>query len=165
MSHAMGELHFFCGKIAAGKSTLAQQLSEPSTTILISEDDWLGALFADSMSTAADYVECATRLRTAMAPHVAGLLKSGLSVVLDFPANTVDQRKWFRSILDQTGAPHCLHVMLATDEICLARLRDRNASGAHPFKVTETLFHQITKHLVLPSPDEGFNIMRHELSI
>lgn len=40
-------LHMICGKIAAGKSTLAARLAEADRTVLIAEDDWLGALYAD----------------------------------------------------------------------------------------------------------------------
>ncbi|EKT0591735.1 ATP-binding protein [Morganella morganii] len=34
-------LHFLCGKIASGKSTLAQQLVRGQQAVLLSEDTWL----------------------------------------------------------------------------------------------------------------------------
>lgn len=37
-------LHFLCGKIASGKSTLAKQLAKQPRTILLSEDEWLSTL-------------------------------------------------------------------------------------------------------------------------
>jgi len=40
------------------------------------------------MQTVADYARYLRRLRDAMGPHIQVLLKAGLSVVLDFPANT-----------------------------------------------------------------------------
>lgn len=155
-------LHMVCGKVAAGKSTLATQLSHESNTILISEDDWLGALFADQMTTLADYVRCTAKLRGIMEPHIRALLNAGVSVVLDYPANTVETRDWMRGILAGSMATHQLHLLAPPDEVCLARLRHRNAQGDHPFAPTEEQFHQISKHFVPPSPGEGFNVIVHQ---
>jgi predicted kinase len=38
-------LHIMCGKMAAGKSTLARQLAEAHGAILICEDLWLQQLY------------------------------------------------------------------------------------------------------------------------
>lgn len=164
MSLSTPTLHLICGKIAAGKSTLASGLANDSKTVLISEDDWLGTLFADQMTTGADYVRCASKLKTAMGPHVVSLLESGVSVVLDFPANTVEDRSWMHDILKQASAVHKLHVLDVPDEVCLSRLRMRNAQGDHPFAPTEAQFHQFSKHYVVPSPEEGFTIVVHKVS-
>lgn len=154
-------LHMLCGKIAAGKSTLAADLARRDGAILVSEDDWLAALFPDEMRTIADYVRCAARLRRAMGPHVAAILNAGGSVVLDFQANTVAARDWMRDILDRSAAAHVLHVLDVPDAVCLARLRARNAGGDHPFEVSEAQFRQVTAHFVPPSAGEGFNVQWH----
>lgn len=151
-------LHMVCGKMAAGKSTLARKLEQAPNTVLVSEDTWLSHLFGDSMSSSTDYVTYAAKLRAAMGPHIAALLNAGVSVVLDFPANTVDSRAWMRSVLDQTTAQHLLHVLLPDDAICLARLKKRNASGDHAFAPTESQFYQFAKHFVAPTSDEHFNV-------
>ena len=155
-------LHMLCGKIAAGKSTLAASLASPSGTVLIAEDDWLNALFADELVSLPDYVRCSSKLRQVMAPHVAAVLNAGVSVVLDFPANTVEQRRWMRGILENTTASRQLHLLDVPDEVCLARLRARNSRGDHPFAVTEAQFHQFTNHFAPPTPDEGFNVVSHD---
>ena len=67
-----------------------------------------------------------------MAPHIVDILRQGLSVVLDFPANTVRQRAWMRSLIEQTGMPHELHHLDMPDAICKQRLRQRNASRRTP---------------------------------
>lgn len=162
MSPTSATLHLLCGKAASGKSTLARRLAGQAGTVLIAEDDWLGALYPDQMASLSDYVRCASRLRSIMGPHVLSLLDSGLSVVLDFPANTVETRRWMRGILDRTGAAHVLHLMVVSDETCLARLDTRNARGDHPFKVTEEQFRRLSAHFVPPTPDEGFAIKVHE---
>lgn len=151
-----------CGKIAAGKSTLASRLSRVNGTVLLVEDDWLNALFSDQMSSGSDYVRCSSKLRKIMGPHISSLLNADVSVVLDFPANTVEQRDWMRGIFETTNASHQLHVLDASDELCLARLRERNAHGDHQFAVTEEQFRQFSKRFVAPLPDEGFNIVAHD---
>ena len=150
-----------CGKVASGKSTLTAELGREVGTIVISEDLWLNALFADEMNTISDYVRCMKKLREIVAPHVASVLNAGFSVVLDFQANTVEARTWMRGILGMTDASHILHVLDLPDEVCLERLRTRNAQGDHPFVVTEEQFHQISSYFVAPSPDENFNVVLH----
>ena len=154
-------LFMVCGKIAAGKSTLAAKLSQDHGAVLISEDACLGPLFADLMQTGADYLNYSERLRAVMAPHVADLLQKGVSVVLDFPANTKDQRNWMRALLDETGADHELHLLDVPDAVCLDRLRDRNKTGEHPFAVTDEQFRAFSKHFDKPSADEGFHVIAH----
>jgi hypothetical protein len=45
-------------------------------------------------------------------------LREGLSVVLDFPANTVKWRSWMRSLIDQAHVAHELHFLDVSDAIC-----------------------------------------------
>lgn len=162
MTRTAPTLHMFCGKIAAGKSTLAARLACAEGTVLIAEDIWLDRLFSDQMSTPRDYMRCAAKLRGVVGPHVTSLLNAGISVVLDFQANTIEVRQWMRGILRATNAAHQLHLLAPPDEVCLARLRTRNKSGDHPFTVTEAQFHEVSKYFVAPSPDEGFNLVAHE---
>lgn len=154
-------LHMLCGKIASGKSTMAAQLGATPGTVLIAEDSWLDALFADELHSLKDYVRCSSKLQSVMGPHVVGLLHAGVSVVLDFPANTIAQRAWMREIIGGTEAAHQLHVFDVADEVCLARLRARNAAGDHPFAVTEAQFHQFSSYFVWPSAEEGFDLVVH----
>lgn len=155
-------LHLLCGKVAAGKSTLAAQLANADNTVLIAEDTWLAALFGEELRQPKDYMRCAAKLRSAMAPHILALLETGVSVVLDFQANTVESRNWMRGLLDQTCSDHKLHVLMSPDEVCLDRLRARNAGGTHPFTVTEEQFHQISAYFSAPTPDEGFDLVVYD---
>src|SRR5580692_6692652 len=95
-------LYIICGKIAAGKSTLARSLAKRPATLLISEDHWMSSLFVDELKTIDDYRRCSAKLRDAMGPHVVGILQAGLSVVLDFPANGKNNRRWMRSLIEQS---------------------------------------------------------------
>ncbi len=157
----IGSLHLISGKIAAGKSTLAKQLASNPRTVIISEDGWLAQLYPDELHSVTDYVKLSSRLRLAIGMHVVDILKSGTSVVLDFPFNTISARAWGRTIFENAGASHYLHFLNVSDEECKRRLRHRNLSGEHPFQVTDEQFEQITKHFVEPSPQEEFNLVVH----
>jgi predicted kinase len=154
-------LYLLCGKIAAGKSTLARRLAARPATLLISEDHWTSTLFADDLKTIEDYGRYSARLRAAMAPHIVDILRQGLSVVLDFPANTVRNRDWMRSLIAQAGVAHELHHLDIPDAICRQRLRQRNASGEHAFQVSDAEYDQFTSYFVAPGPGEGFNVVVH----
>jgi hypothetical protein len=99
------QLYLLCGKVAAGKSALAQRLAARSEALLISEDHWTSHLYADDLKTMDDYGRYSARLRAAMGPHIIDILRQGLSIVLDFPANTVRNRNWMRSLIDESGRP------------------------------------------------------------
>lgn len=161
MSNPLPTLHLLCGKIASGKSTLAKELAKTPDTVILSEDTWLAHLYPDDIKTVADYVRCASNLRGAIGPHVTDLLRIGVSVVLDFPANTVANRKWMRSLIDRVESEHVLHFLDVSDDKCLTRLRARNTSGTHAFVVADTEFDLITNYFVAPQQEEGFNIIRY----
>ena len=154
-------LHLVCGKIAAGKSTLTASLGALPSSIVVSEDDWLARLYPGEQQSLSDYVRNSTRLRNAMQPHLVALLRTGLSVVLDFPANTRASRAWMRSVFEAAQVDHQLHYLDVDDAVCKERLHRRNASGEHAFSVTDEQFDLFTSHFVPPSPDEGFNIRLH----
>jgi predicted kinase len=157
----MATLHLIAGKIGAGKSTLAQRLASRPATLLISEDHWNAHLFGDRLKTLDDYRRLSARLRAAMTPHIVAILKLGLSVVLDFPANGPVQRRWMRELIEASGVAHELHLLEVSDALCLERLHRRNAAGEHPFRVTDAEFAQFTRFFVPPAADEGFNVIVH----
>lgn len=160
MNAAPPTLHSVCGKIAAGKSTLTQALAAQPFTIRISEDTWLPRLYPGEINHLADYSRCAARLRQPMGEHVQGLLRAGLSVVLDFPSNTPLTRAWARSLADGAGAAHIVHWLDVPDSVCKQRLLLRNASGSHPYVVSEEEFEQFTRHFVAPGEDESLHVVR-----
>lgn len=156
-----GTLSILCGKIASGKSTLAAKLAHQPGRVLLSEDSWLSLLFKESMHSVEDYIHYSARLKDAIKPHVIALLQAGVNVVLDFPANTLASRQWIMSIIEESGASHQLHYLAVSDEVCKARLRERNAAGEHDFAATDAQFDFITAYFVEPQPEEGFVIVRH----
>lgn len=154
-------LHLFCGRIAAGKSTLAARLAAAPGHVLIREDAWNAALWPGELRSVADYAVRVARLRSVMGPHVVALLRQGLSVVLDFQANDLHARGWMRGLIAASGAAHLLHLLEAEDALCLARLALRNAAGGHEFVVSAAEYARFMAHFLPPAEAEGFCIERH----
>lgn len=162
MSGSKPTLYMLCGKIAAGKSTLARRLAERPATVLISEDHWNSSLFLEELKTIEDYSRYSARLANAMGPHVVALLKAGMSVVLDFQANTLARRRWMRDLFEAANAAHELHFLEITDATCKRRLLERNAASEHPFQVSGADYEVFTHYFVPPTPDEGLNVVVHK---
>ena len=51
------KLMFLCGKMAAGKSTLARDLAERSGAILLVQDELLESLFPGEITDVADFLD------------------------------------------------------------------------------------------------------------
>jgi len=158
-----GTLHIFCGKMASGKSTLAKEIAQQMSSVLISEDDMLGKLYPGEITDVQSYVRCSGKLKSAMRPVLVNLLENGTSVVLDFPANTVDQRKWMKGIVDGASAYHVFHYLDCTDEFCKAQLRKR-ASKDPEKRSTDTpeMFDAMSRYFEPPNSEEGFELLTYK---
>ena len=121
------KLIFFCGKMAAGKSTLSKALAEQEQAVLLVQDEWLSHLFPGEILDVPDYIRCSARLNAALSPLIGSLLSKGIPVVLDFPGNTTKQRAWFRQLFEAAGVAHELHFIDAPDDVCKRQLRERSA--------------------------------------
>ena len=160
---SQAKLIVFCGKMAAGKSTLSRALAEREQAVLLVQDEWLTHLFPGEILDVPDYVRCSARLNAALTPLIASLLSRGTSVVLDFPGNTTKQRAWFRQLFEAAGVEHELHFIDESDDVCKRQLRERSA-GLPPGTpwTTEAEFDAITSYFQPPTAGEGFNVIRHE---
>lgn len=159
MTRPQPTLHFMCGKAGAGKSTIAKNIASAEKAILISEDIFLSRLFGPEMKSFDDYLVFSKRLKTVIEPLVIEMLLAEHSVVLDFPANTVKSRDWFRSMFSCASASHQLHFVDTPDLICLERIAERNIDrpeGSHQLTVDQ--FNYITSFFESPKSSEGFNI-------
>ena len=157
------KLFLLCGKMAAGKSTLARMLAEQEDAILLASDEWLGRLYPVEIVDIPAFIKYSSRLNETLTPHICTLLGRGMSIVLDFPGNTRRQRAWFRQLLDASGVDHELHVIEASDAVCKRQLRARSAGFPEGTRwTTDAEFDAITAYFDPPSPDEGFTIIRHE---
>src|SRR5687768_8532859 len=119
---ARGKPMFLCGKMAAGKSTLARELARRENAVLLVQDEFLDRLFPGEITDIPGFVKYSSRLKSALGPHVCALLSRGISVVLDFPGNTRAQRAWFRELFERANAGHELHFVDVSDAVCRRQL-------------------------------------------
>ena len=159
----MAKLIFFCGKMAAGKSTLANELAVREQAVVLNQDGLLERLFPGEIVDIPSYLKFAGRLNSAIGPHVVALLTLGTCVVLDFPGNTRSQRAWFRQIFEEAGVDHELHFIDAPEALCKRQLKERSQHlpPGTPW-TTEAEFDMIMAHFLPPAEDERFNVIRHD---
>ena len=154
---------FFCGKMAAGKSTLARELAGQDDAVLLVQDDFLGRLFPGEIVDIPGFMKYSARLKDALGPHICSLLSRGLSVVLDFPGNTRDQRSWFRQLFESADVEHELHFIDVSDDLCKRQLKERSRGyPAGTAWTTDAEFDALTALFEAPSLEKGFNVIRHE---
>ncbi|MFK2903318.1 ATP-binding protein [Dyella ginsengisoli] len=151
-----------CGKMGAGKSTFAKSLAMSCEAALLSEDDLLRDLYPGEVIDLASYATLSGRIKNALAGHICVLLRRGVSVVLDFPGNTVAQRSWFRQLIDRAGSHHQLHYLSVPNEICKQQLRERRATNAHDPLQDDATFDALLAYFAPPTPEEQFVVILHE---
>jgi predicted kinase len=89
---------------------------------------------------------------------VQSILISGANVVMDFPANTIQQRDWFKAIFSEIQAQHELVYIDQPNEICLEQIAKRRIEQPERAATdTDEMFELVTKYFVAPTSDEGFN--------
>jgi predicted kinase len=99
-----------------------------------------------------------------MGPLIMDMLRAGVSVVLDFAGNRVDERAWARSLSERAGSSHILHFLDVDEEECLRRLlirNDRKPEGLYFASTTEAEFRAICRYFQVPTPEEGLHITTH----
>lgn len=154
-----GTLVFFCGKMGAGKSTFSQKISQELNAILISEDDWLSTLYSEEINNFDDYLKYSKRLKSLLKAHITSILNMGISIVMDFPANTINQRAWFKDIFLTEGIPHRLIYLDVEEQTCLKQIaKRRQTNPERAIFDTEEVFRHVTSFFQPPSTDEGFSI-------
>ena len=57
---------FLCGKMAAGKSTLAKDLAQRENAVLLVQDEFLDRLFPGEITDIPGFVKCSSRLKNAL---------------------------------------------------------------------------------------------------
>lgn len=155
----IGTLILFSGKMGAGKSTKSKQVSQDRNAVLISEDDWLSALYPNQITSFDDYLYYSSILKPLVKAHVINILKTGTDVVMDYPANTVKQRTWFKEIASEANAQNELVYLNVSNEVCLEHIEKRRVEiPERAIYDTEEMFNEVTKYFQEPEESEGFNI-------
>ena len=147
--------------MGAGKTTRAREIVRELKGVLFSEDEWLGSVFPNRIQSLRDYVSYSNLLKPQIKKTVQDILRAGVSVVMDFPGNTSDQRAWLKTIYAEVNAPHELVYLDVPDAICLSRIRLRRQDQPERAETdTQAMFEQVTKYFEPPNESEGFNVNR-----
>ncbi len=146
--------------MGAGKTTEAEWMATQHQALLLSEDEWLSLLYPGKISTFDDYLEYSKRLKPLVKQHVQQALKNGIDVVMDFPANTLSQRQWFKVLYQEIAAPHKLVYLNVSDEVCLKQIKQRSKQQPHRAAFDhEAMFYQVSSYFQPPEEAEGYNLI------
>ena len=140
------------GISGSGKSTQAKAVAAERNAVLISEDEWLSKLYPDQISSFDDYIKFSSQLRPLIKAHVQNILRTGSSVVMDFPANTKRQREWFNKLSVEAESESELIYVKASDVLCLNQIAQRVIE--QPSRAafdTEDMFNHVTKYFEEPT--------------
>ena len=155
-----GSLIFFCGKMGAGKSTKSKLIAVERNAVLLSEDEWLSQLYPQKIYSFDDYLKYSAILKPLIKKHVQNILSTGTDVVMDFPANTINQRKWFLNLVLEVKASHQLMYLELSNENCLKQIAQRRKEQPERAKFdTKEVFLYVTSFFEAPSESEGLNII------
>ncbi len=154
------KLILLCGKMGAGKTTTSKAIAEESNAVLISEDEWLSSHYPAQINTFDDYIKYAQQIKPFVKAHVQNILTAGVTVVMDFPANTQRQRKWLLSICQEIGSDHELIYLNISDERCLSQISKRRKEQPERSQFdTQEMFYEVSKYFEAPSKEEGLHII------
>jgi len=153
------KLIFFSGKMGAGKTTYAKKISNESQTIYLSEDEILSSFYPNEINNIEDYVIYSKRIKPFVTNLVKKLTENDLSVIMDFPGNTIQQREWFKMLIETCQVDGKLIYLKVADEICIHQIKKRRQEEPerHQFD-NEEMFHKITKYFQEPSDKEGLRL-------
>ena len=155
-----GTLTFFCGKMGARKSTNSKILSIEKNAVLLSEDDWLSAHYPNQINSFDDYIKFSTLIKPFIKSHVQQIINTGTNVVMDFPANTLKQRDWFKQLCTEISCEHELIYLDVSNEKCLSQIAKRRTEQPDRAQFdNEDVFNHVTKFFEPPSANEELNII------
>lgn len=140
---------------------MAKRLAEQSYSVLISEDDWLAAHYPEQIRTFEEYLKFSALIRPFVRGHVQMVLKTGCDVIMDFPANTVKQRAWFKQLITEVGCQYRFHFIDLSNEQCLEHIAARRLEQPERAQFDNAaVFYQVTNYFEAPSEKEGLNLTR-----
>jgi hypothetical protein len=99
------------------------------------------------------------KVRGLIGPLAGEMLRLKVSIVFDFAGNTVECRRWVRTIFEGAKVGHLLHLIGATDAQSLSNIHRRNKqkpAGLYFGHVADETFRRVTEHFTPQQPEEGF---------
>ncbi|WP_230855274.1 AAA family ATPase [Arthrobacter terrae] len=147
----MSRAVFMCGPAGAGKSTVARRLErEGMVRISFDEVAWDMGLRTMPLDAESQRV-----IEASLQDRIAGLIKAGSDVVLDFSFWSRRMREDYRNMLRPLGIEPETIYMATPRTVALARIRARRAAHADDFCLSEEVAAQYFDQFEVPTEDEG----------
>jgi predicted kinase len=118
-------LYLVCGLPGAGKTTRARRIVESVSAVLLCADEWVLGLGRSLVD-----FEFRVRLQDCLLSHAGVLLRSGVSVVIEFGSWHREERERIRQVATDAGAVAELHFLDASLEQLVQRVRARGGAEA-----------------------------------
>ena len=140
-------LYLVCGLPGAGKTRRSHQIVDRVNAVHLCADEWVEGLGRSLV----DY-EFRVELQNIVLTHARGLLRSGVSVVVEFGSWSRDERETIRQTAVHEGASTELHYLDAPLEELVRRVRERGGPDADALASTVLL--QESGAFEAPTPRE-----------
>ena len=121
----MSKVILICGKIASGKTHLANQLLQNPNTVLLSADELMLKLFREDLGP--DYEKYSSRAREYLHGLAEQFLRSGVSVILDWGFWSRADRETISNHYRSRGFCCEWHYLDVSDEQWTRNIEKRNA--------------------------------------
>lgn len=155
----MGTVHLVFGPQGAGKSTLARELTDSTSGVRFSIDEWMGELYVPDVPKPLrmDWVMARVQRCERRIWAVAGAVaKRGVAVVLDLGFMKASSRDTFRALAEREGLAVQMHFVTASLEVRRRRVMARNQEKGETFsfEVTPAMFGVMEKEFEEPAKEE-----------
>ena len=138
--------------------------AEVKSAVLLSEDNWLSQVYPNQIKTFDDYIRLSRQIRPLVRNLVKDVLRAGVNVVMDFPANTVSQREWFIKLCEEAESEHEMIYLEASNEICMKHLTNRRQEQPERSMFdTKEVFLHVTQYFEVPGDKEKINVRKIEV--
>jgi predicted kinase len=156
--------HLICGPTAAGKTTYALALSGRGSSVRLSIDEWVQALFAADRETPPNpewLVDRTSRCEEQIWAVAEQILGAGVNVILDLGLPRAEHRDIWRARVAGTIAESKLHYLDVSVAIRRARVaeRIRSRTPGNGFQLTEEIFEWMEARFEPPTDDELYGAM------
>jgi predicted kinase len=151
-------VHLICGGVGAGKSTYAAALSQRTSGVLFSMDEWMVNLFHPDRPPAHGFewaLERMLRCEKQMGSFADPLIARGLNVVFDVGLPRLEDRDRWRRAMGTAGTPK-LHYLDVDIDTRRERVRRRNVERGptYSFYVSDAMFEYMEGWFEPPTDDE-----------
>ena len=122
-------LYAMVGLPCSGKTTCAERIARKTGAVRLTPDEWHTRLFGHDMDSPEEHDSRHGRVEALMRDVADSLLRSGVSVILDFGFWAVEERDYLREHARALGVGFRIYYMDTPMDEIYARLEARNLSG------------------------------------